>query len=81
MSGTATRNTEPHQNHSSSRPPISGPAAPPAEKLEIHAPTAIRRWSGSGNMLRISDSVDGASVAPASPSRARAAISMAGLTE
>ena len=43
MSGTASRNTEPHQNHSSSSPPISGPAAPPAEKAETHTPIAIRR--------------------------------------
>ena len=37
------------------------------------------RWRGLRNMLRMSDSVDGASVAPAMPSTARAAISMAAL--
>ena len=65
MTGTASRNTEPHQNHSRASPPISGPAAPPTAKLEIHTLTAILRWPGSWNMLRISDRVDGASVAAA----------------
>ena len=41
----------------------------------IHTPIANLRWLGSQNMLRISDSVDGASVAPATPRTARAAIS------
>ena len=41
-------------------------------------PIANVRCSGSRNMLRISDSVDGASVAPATPSSARVAISIAG---
>jgi hypothetical protein len=55
--------------------------APPAEKLVIHTPMAVVRWRGSWNMLKISDSVDGARVAPAMPSRARLAISISGLTE
>jgi hypothetical protein len=40
----------------------------------------VRCWSSS-NMLRISDSVEGASVAPAIPSTAREAISISGLDE
>jgi hypothetical protein len=51
--------------------------APPAEKLAIQMPMATVRSCGSRNMLRISESVDGASVAPATPSKARAAISTA----
>ena len=39
------------------------------------------RWPGSANMLRISDRVDGARVAPATPSRARVAISISALVE
>jgi hypothetical protein len=50
--------------------------AAPAEKLEIQTPTASVRWRGSANMLRISDRVEGARAAPATPSRARAAISV-----
>jgi hypothetical protein len=44
--------------------------AAPVEKLAIHTPTAVVRWRGSWNSSRISDSVDGASVAPAAPRRA-----------
>ncbi len=47
MIGTFTRNTEPHQKCSRSRPPIKGPSAPPAEKLAIHTPTANVRWRGA----------------------------------
>ena len=81
ITGTAGRNTEPHQKCSSSAPPTSGPIAAPTEKLVIHTPTAKVRCAGSSNMLRISASVDGASVAPAIPSRARAAISCSGVVE
>ncbi len=42
-------------------------------------PIAIVRWWASRNMLRISDSVEGASVAPAIPSSAREAISISGV--
>ena len=48
----------------------------PAEKLEIHMLTAKVRSDGSRNMLASSDSVDGARVAPATPSAARAKISI-----
>ena len=44
-------------------------------------PIATVRCRGSWNMLRISDSVDGASVAPAMPSSARVAISISALVE
>ena len=81
ITGTAIRNTEPHQKRSSSSPPSSGPAAAPAEKLATQTPMATWRWPGSRNMLRISDRVEGARVAPATPSRARAAISVSGVVE
>ena len=44
-------------------------------------PIATVRRRSSGNRLRISDSDEGASVAPATPSTARVAISIAGLVE
>jgi hypothetical protein len=47
----------------------------------IHTLTAKVRSCGSWNMLRISENVDGASVAPARPSRARVAISISALAE
>ena len=78
ITGTATRNTEPHQKCSSSTPPISGPIAPPSEKLVAQTPIATVRWRASMNMLRISESVDGASVAPAIPRSARLRISISG---
>ncbi len=79
MTGVPARKTEPHQKRSSRRPPASGPMAVPAEKLAIQAPTATVRSAGFGNMLRIKDRLEGASVAPASPRAARAAISMPAL--
>src|SRR5688572_4892029 len=75
ITGTAIRNTDPHQNQLSSKPPISGPIAPPAEKLDIHMPIAKVRSFGSRNMLEINESVEGASVAADRPSNARATIS------
>ena len=47
----------------------------------IQTPIATVRWCASWNMLRISDSVEGAIVAPAIPSSARVAISISGLVE
>ena len=44
-------------------------------------PIATVRSRASRNMLRISDSVDGARVAPAMPSSARVAISISALVE
>ena len=52
-------------------PPRTGPMALPAEKAPIQTPMAIERCFGSWNMWKISDSVEGASVAPAMPSSAR----------
>jgi hypothetical protein len=79
ITGTPIRKTEPHQNCSSSTPPTSGPIALPAPRLPIQTAIAVVRSRGSSNMVRISDSVEGISVAPATPSRARAAISSSGV--
>jgi hypothetical protein len=37
---------------------MSGPIAPPSEKLMIHTLMAVVRWRGSRNMLRMSESVE-----------------------
>ena len=76
ITGKASRNTEPHQKNSSRTPPTSGPIALPTEKLAIQTPIANCRCRSSWNMFRMSDRVEGASVAPAIPSSARMAISM-----
>jgi hypothetical protein len=62
-------------------PPRIGPIALPAENAEIHTPIATARCFGSWNMLKMSDRVDGASVAPAIPRRARLRMSISGLVE
>ena len=80
ITGRASRNTEPHQKYSSIRPPSSGPIALPAEKAEIQTAIARERCPGSWNIVKISDRVDGASVAPAIPSRARLRMSISALT-
>ena len=81
MTGRASRNTEPHQKYSSITPPSTGPTALPAENAPIQTPIAIERCFGSWNMWKMSDSVDGASVAPAMPSSARLTMSISALTE
>jgi len=68
--------TEPHPKDWMSAPPTTGPIMAPAEKAEIHMLTAKVRSDGSRNMLVMSDSVEGASVAPATPSAARARMSV-----
>ncbi len=63
MTGTLIRNTAPHQKCARIRPPNTGPMTAPAEKLATQMPMANARSCGSRNMLRMSESVDGASVA------------------
>lgn len=79
MIGTLMRNTDPHQNTSSSSPPTIGPSAIPPDRLAVQMPMALVRSAGSVNILRISDSVEGISVAPPIPMSARAAISTSGV--
>ena len=81
MTGTARRNTEPHQKFSSMIPPRTGPMALPAENAEIHTAMATERWRWSLNMVKIRDRVDGASVAPAIPRSPRLTISISALVE
>ena len=78
MTGTPSRKTEPHQKDCSSRPPTTGPIEAPTRKASTHTEVAVERWRGSGNRVRIRARVDGARVAPATPSAARAAMSMPG---
>ncbi len=79
ITGTAIRKGAPHQKWSSSRPPAIGPTTPPTMKDVVQMVTAVVLSFGSRNMLRSSDSVDGASVAAEMPSSARAAISISAL--
>lgn len=81
IAGTPSRNTDPHQKWSSMTPATSGPRAAPDMKQAIHTLIATARRRGSVNMLPIRPSVEGASVAPATPSSARAAMSIAALVE
>jgi hypothetical protein len=81
MIGTASRKTDPHQKYSSITPPINGPIAPPAEKLPTQIPMASVRCLSSRNMFRISDKVEGASVAAEIPRRPRAKINISALLE
>ncbi len=79
ITGMPIRKTEPHQNRSSSRPPTSGPSALPTVSAPIQTAIAVVRWALSWNIVRMSESVEGISVAPATPSSARAAISSSGV--
>jgi hypothetical protein len=51
----------------------------PAEKIAAQIPTATARWAGSTKMVRIRARVEGSSVAPATPSRARVAMRLSAL--
>ena len=53
-----------------------GPSAEPAVKQDAQMAMASRRADASVKMLRISDRVDGISIAPNTPSSARAATSI-----
>src|SRR5699024_7652718 len=79
ITGRLIRNTDPHLACAKSQPPVIGPSAAPPANIEPHTAMARRRWRRSTKMLRISDNVDGISVAPKNPSNARAAISTVGL--
>ena len=54
---------------------MMGPTTAPTENIVAQTATANWRRRSSMKMLRISESVDGINVAPATPSPARAAIS------
>ena len=77
--GTASRKTDPHQKCASITPPASGPMAAPDMKQAIQTPIAVARCRGWRNMVPMRARVEGDRAAPATPSVARAAISVAGL--
>ena len=81
MTGSASRKTDPQAKCSRSRPPSSGPMALPAEKADTQIAIAVVRCFGSSNIAKMSESVDGAIVAPAIPSSARLAMSICGVVE
>jgi hypothetical protein len=81
ITGTPIRNTEPHQKASRKIPPRTGPTAPPAEYAAIQNPIAVVRCFWSRNIVKMSDSVEGATVAPKTPMSARLAMSISELVE
>ena len=81
MTGTLIKNTAPHQKYSRIAPPSNGPIAPPREKAMIQMLMAVVRSRASRNMLRMSERVDGAMVAPATPNTARETINIPALRE
>ena len=60
---------------------MTGPSAPPEEKLAIQMPMAFCRSWECGKRVVIIDRVEGARVAAASPMKARAAIIMGALSD
>ena len=80
IAGMAARNTDPHQKCCSRNPASTGPRAPPVNWQVAQLAMARPRSVSSRNMLVISARVDGARVAPATPSSARVTISISGLT-
>ena len=68
--GTATRNTEPHQKKFNRIPLIGGPMAPPAPANAAQTATALGR-SARGKITVAIDSVAGMTSAAASPMPAR----------
>ncbi len=81
MIGTATRKTEPHQNHCNNTPPRTGPSATPAVREAAHTEMAMPRCRASRNMTMIRARLEGTIVAPATPSAAREAMSISGEEE
>ena len=58
---------------------MTGASTPPSAKEAVQTPSATVRSRASRNIVRMSDRVEGMSVAPAMPSSARAAMSIAAL--
>lgn len=76
--GTFNQNAADQPNDSTRCPPMSGPMAAPAPATEAQMPMARVRSLSSVKILRINDSVEGITMAPPTPSRARPTISCAG---
>ena len=77
MIGRLTRNTEPHQKCSSSRPEASGPRAAPLPEMPAQMAIALARSRRGKTLVRI-DSVDGMTNAAPTPITALATISIVG---
>ena len=73
MTGTLTRNTEPHQKCSSRKPEATGPMAAPPPAMPAQTAMALGRSSGGNTLVRM-ESVAGMTKAAASPITARAPI-------
>ena len=77
MIGRLTRNTEPHQKCSSSRPEASGPRAAPLPEMPAQMAIALACSRRGKTLVRI-DSVDGMTNAAPTPITALATISIVG---
>src|ERR1700753_906737 len=77
VTGTLTRNTEPHQKWASRKPPSTGPMATQIPTAKAQMPMACGRSCGS-KTLEMMDSVCGMTAAPPRPMAARAKISWSG---
>jgi hypothetical protein len=75
-----TRKVLPHQNCSSSAPPVIGPKATARPVLAPHRPIALARAARSRNTWVRIDSVVGKTAAAPIPVKARAAMSCPGVS-
>ena len=80
MIGMFTRNTDPHQKCSSSRPDAIGPSAAPDPAMPAHRAIALARSRVGKTLVRI-DSVDGMTNAAPTPMIARATMSIPGVSD
>jgi hypothetical protein len=78
MAGGVTANTARHETVSISTPPMRGPTTPPRAKLAVQIPSATDRCAGSWNIDRISEIVEGPSIAAPIPISPRQTISTPG---
>ena len=65
--GTLTNSTHRHETYVTSKPPATSPAAPPATLIAAYTPIARLRGGPSGNVVAISASAVGATIAPPAP--------------
>ena len=77
--GTLTRKTDVHENHSSSSPPNSGPRPMPIAAIPAQIPIALAR-SSRGKTFVMMDRVAGMMSAAPTPIAARIAISWLALS-